>query len=366
MQNIDTVVIGAGVVGLATAAAIADRRHSVCVLERESRPGLGGSTHNSGVIHAGIYYPPESLKARTCVDGAERLYDFCRAKNVPHARCGKLIVAYDYEDIPALERLADRGRTNGVQGLELVDASFVRDREPHVRALAALFSPNTGIVEAEGFVRALVRECDAKDVFILPGTTIERAELRADYIELDTGQERILAHSVVNAAGLFADEVSATIGGEKFRIYPCRGEYAELVPSKRSLVNGLVYPLPHFGGHGLGVHVTKTIQGSVSLGPTARYQERKDDYEDHRLDLDKFLAPARRLLPSLTRADLRMGGSGIRAKLHGPDDSFSDFFVARDGKCPRLVQAAGIESPGLTAALSIAESVAGLVDEILS
>jgi len=365
MHDIDTVVVGAGVVGLAAAAAIATRGHSVCVLEREPRPGLGGSSHNSSVIHAGIYYPPGSLKARTCVDGAAQLYHFCRTQGVPHARCGKLLVARDESEIPALERLAETGSANGAAGLEMVGAEFVRAREPHVHAAAALFSPNTGIVDTDAFVRALVRQCETHDVVVLWGTSMVNADVSPSHVEIDTGRERIHARSVVNAAGLFADDVSAALGGEQFRIHPCRGEYAELIPARRSLVNGLVYPVPHAGGHGLGVHVTKTIQGSVSLGPTARYQLGKEDYERDRLSVDEFLEPARRLLPGLVLADLRPGASGIRAKLHGPEESFADFLIARDDECPRLIQAAGIESPGLTASLAIADLVSTLADEIL-
>jgi L-2-hydroxyglutarate oxidase LhgO len=362
MEQIDTAVVGAGVIGLAAALAIAKRGRSVCVLEREARPGLGTSTHNSQVIHAGIYYPKGSLKAHHCVNGARLLYDFCARHDVPHRRTGKLIVAHEQE-VQSLETLRASAIDNGVEGMEIVEQAFIREREPHLKVRVALYSPNTGMVEAEALIHTLARLCREHDAFVLPGSPLVGADITADGIVLRTPAESISAHSVVNAAGLYADDVSAMLGGRRFQIYPCRGEYAELVPSKRDLVNGLVYPLPHT--HGLGVHITKTIAGNVTLGPTARYQDGKDDYENNRIPVEDFLGPARELLPEIDLDDLRLGGSGIRPKLHPPDVSYSDFMIERDAGNPRLVQAAGIESPGLTACLSIAEQVADLVEETL-
>jgi L-2-hydroxyglutarate oxidase LhgO len=366
MEQIDVAVIGAGVTGLAAALSVAADGRSVCVLERHPRPGLDTSTHNSGVIHGGIYYPAGTLKSRLCIEGRPLLYDFCNIHHVPFDRCGKLIVATDASEIPRLEALYKLGRDNGVGGLEMVDRAFIRQREPNIRAQAAIFSPETGIVEAEALVKALLHAGEDAGVIFLPGTKLVAADPNPHGIELRTGQETILAGTIINAAGLYADDVSRMVGGEPFIIYPVRGEYAELVPSKRSLVKALVYPLPHAAGHGLGVHVTKSTAGSVWFGPTVRYQERKDDYESDRLPVEEFTDAVRELLPMVTVEDLRLSGSGIRPKLHPPNESFADFLIRRDRDNTRVVHAAGIESPGLTSCLAIGEMVASIVRDGLA
>jgi glycerol-3-phosphate dehydrogenase len=363
MEQIDVAVIGAGVTGLASARAIAQRGLSVCVLERHPRPGQDTSTHNSGVIHAGIYYPPGSLKARLCLEGRESMYAFCAEHGVPHVRSGKLIVAHDESEVDELEVLLRRGTENGVTGLAIVDRAFIVTKEPAVNTRFALWSPDSGIVNAEEYVKALLRSGESDGVIFLPGTKLIGADRHAQGIALRTERETILARTVVNAAGLYADEVSQLLGGERFTIYPCRGEYAEFTPAKRALVKALVYPLPHPSGHGLGVHLVRTTGGQVWLGPTIRYQERKDDYENDREPLEAFAESARRLIDGVTIDDLRLSGSGIRAKLQPPSVAFADFMIRRDRENPAIVQAAGIDSPGLTSSLAVGRFVSELVAE---
>ena len=361
MERIDVAVIGAGVTGLASARAIAASGLSVCVIERHPRPGMDPSTHNSGVIHAGLYYPADSLKARLCVQGRHLMYEFCARYGVPHAMSGKLVVAHNEHEVRQLEALQQRGTQNGVTALEIVDRAFIAAREPAVNATFALWSPESGIVNAEEYVKTLLRTGADAGVVFLPGTKLLGADRHAAGMVLTTERESILAGAVVNAAGLYADEVSRMLGGEAFTIYPCRGEYAEFTPAKRALVNGLVYPLPHGSGHGLGVHLVRTTGGQVWLGPTIRYQARKDDYENDREPLESFAESARHLLDGVTIDDLRLSGSGIRAKLHPPSESFADFLIRRDRVNPAVVQAAGIDSPGLTSSLAIGDLVRDLV-----
>jgi L-2-hydroxyglutarate oxidase LhgO len=315
------------------------------------------------VIHAGLYYPADSLKTTLCVEGRPLLYEFCRTHHVAHAQLGKVIVARDASELPALSRLHARALENGVTDVEIVDRAFVARREPHIVAEAAIFSPSTGVVEAEGLVKALLRSATDDGAIVLPGTALVGADLTSGGVTVRTERETIVARQVVNAAGLYADDVSRLLGGETFTIFPCRGEYVELAPRVRGLVNGLVYPLPERSGHGLGVHVVKLFDGSVWLGPTTRYQARKDDYENDRLPVEAFAEPARTLIPELTVDDLRPAGTGIRPKLHPPGQSFADFLIRRDTVNPRVIQAAGIESPGLTACLAIGRLIARIAAE---
>jgi glycerol-3-phosphate dehydrogenase len=214
-------------------------------------------------------------------------------------------------------------------------------------------------------IDTLRRICDRHDVAWLPATPLVGAAPVNGHIDLITERERISASVAVNAAGLYADEVSAMVGGEAFTIYAGRGEYAELAPAKRHMVNGLVYPVPHTPGHSLGVHLVPTVEGTVLVGPTLRYQQGKADYENDRLPLESFVAATARILPGITINDLRPGGSGIRAKLCPPEQAFVDFMIRADARVPNLVHAAGIDSPGLTSCLAIGRLGADIAIERL-
>lgn len=361
------VIIGGGVVGTAIAAEIAPHYDDVFLLEAMPRPGLGASTRNSGVIHAGIYYQPGSLKAFHCVRGAELLYEFCDRHRVPHQRIGKLIVADAEAQLPELAALRERGETNGVAGLAIVDRQFIRHCEPNVISPVALWSPNTGIVDAEALVRTLARLAQENGAHILTGTKLLAADIRDGLVYLRTQREEFAARLVINAAGLHADEVARMFGYDKYTIYPCRGEYAELVPGQHNIVRHLIYPLPLKSGHGLGVHFTKTLAGTVMLGPNSRYVIGKENYEHDRAPLESFYEAAARITPALRQEDLRWGYTGLRARLLPEHDhSFADFVITRDPHAPFVIHCIGLESPGLTSALSLGRSVGELIRETLA
>ena len=378
MDRANVVIIGGGVVGCALACEIAAQTEDVFLLEQTPKLGMATSTRNSGVVHSGIYYPPGSLKARLCVSGNILTKEFCAAHGVPHNNCGKLVVASHESEIAELERLEKNGRANGVEGLRLVDRARIREREPHISAVAALEVPSTGIVEAEALVKAYARIATDRGASILTHARVTALKACADSIavavelgdaeEPDSIQrEGIEARCVVNAAGLHADEVAALLGNRSYHIYPVRGEYAEVGRARASLVKALVYPLPHSDGLSLGVHLTRTMWDTVLVGPTARYVKEKNDYEHDRLPVEEFLHSANTLLPELKLEDLHLAYSGLRPKLVPPGGhGIADFIITRDPVYSRAIQLVGIESPGLTAALAIARYVAPMVAETLA
>jgi glycerol-3-phosphate dehydrogenase len=375
MDQANILIIGGGVVGCAIARAVSSRWQDVFLVERFPKLGMATSTRNSGVNHSGIYYPKDSLKARLCVEGNRLTYEFCAKHNVPFRHCGKLVVAAEAYEEAELVALKKRGEVNGVEGLRLIGADDIHKREPHIRGVAALDVPSTGIVSAEELVHAYARLATnqganivtrAQVVSLGPSGNTIRVGLRIGDEEVSQ-EERIEARCVINAAGLYADEVAAMLENHSWKIYPVRGEYCEVRGPRSSLINNLVYPLPHSDGLSLGVHFTKTLWGTFLLGPTATYVEGKDNYEKNRLPIADFAESAKTLLPEIEERDLQLGYTGLRPKLAPPSHKgIVDFVITCDPQVPQAIHLVGMESPGLTAAPAIAEHVAKLVKEVLA
>ena len=371
MEQASVVIIGGGVVGCAIARALSTRWSDVFVLEALPKIGMGASSRNSGVIHSGLYYSRESLKARHCLRGNQLTYEFCVAHGVAHRRTGKLVVASSPAEAGELAALLKTGEANGVENLRIIDRTAIRAREPHVEGFQAIEVPSTGIVGSEELVKAYARIAMDEGAHIVVHAKVERLEASRDCIRVFSTAGEIETRCLVNSAGLFADEIATMLGSPmaKHRIHPVRGEYCELLRSKQDWIRGLVYPLPHPEGVSLGVHLTKTVWGNVLVGPTARYVVDKNNYERDREPIEEFARGAQLLLPELEPADLVTAYSGIRAKLTPPsqhgEKRVADFIIERDSQFPNVVQLMGIEFPGLTSAPAIAEHVRDLVAEIL-
>ncbi len=365
MEQVDTVVIGAGVVGLAVARALAMAGREVIVLEAENAIGTHTSSRNSEVIHAGIYYPKGSLKARLCVAGRQQLYAYCADHGVSHQRCGKLIVATSPAQIPQLEKILAQGRANGVTDLAAVDLASVRDMEPAVHCVAALHSPSTGIIDSHGLMLAYQGDAEAHGAMLAFTGPASGGRVQDDGILLEVGGEQpmqLLARRVVNSAGLHAPKVAASLEGFPPAHVPpsyyCKGNYYSL--AGRAPFSRLIYPIPEAAG--LGVHVTLDLAGQARFGPDVEWID-KIDYTVDPQRAEKFYAAIRSYWPDLKDGALSPGYSGIRPKIQAPSEPARDFMIEgpRDHGVPGLVNLFGIESPGLTASLALADLVAGLL-----
>ncbi|MGH9732857.1 MAG: NAD(P)/FAD-dependent oxidoreductase [Candidatus Acidiferrales bacterium] len=369
MDRAQIVIIGGGVVGCAIARAASAKWADVFLLEQMPKLGMGASSRNSGVIHSGLYYTPGSLKALLCVRGNKLTYEFCAAHGVPHRNTGKLVVATSREQEPKLTDLLERGRANGVQGLDIIDAAAIRAREPHIAGTAAIEVPSTGIVASEELVKAYARIAVGQGADIVTHAKVQKIDANGDLARVTSSAGEIETRCLVNSAGLFADEIAGLMGSAmaKHRIYPVRGEYCEIVRARSDLVRGLVYPLPHPEGLSLGVHLTKTLWDTVLVGPTAHYITDKNDYESNRPPVEDFVRMAQPMLPEIRAEDLMPAYTGIRAKLAPPGTHHAtDFIVERDPQFPNVVQLIGMESPALTSAGAIAEHVMGFLSDILN
>ncbi|KAF2394383.1 NAD(P)/FAD-dependent oxidoreductase [Pseudomonas frederiksbergensis] len=359
--DIECVVIGAGVVGLAVARALALSGREVIVVEAGEGIGVGISSRNSEVIHAGIYYPSGSLKARLCVEGKQRLYAFCDERGVEYQRLGKLIVATDEDQRAALQRLMAQGLSNGVDDLQWLDAAEARALEPELSCVAALWSPSTGIVDSHGLMLALQGDAEAAGASVAFHTPLLAARCIEQGFELQMGGVQPMTLScreLINSAGLSAPEVASRISGLPHQYVPearlCKGSYFSF--SGRAPFRHLVYPAPESAG--LGVHMTLDLGGQARFGPDVEWV----DHIDYRVDprrADGFYQAIRRYWPGLPDDSLQPAYSGIRPKITGPTEPAADFIISGPTQhgAPGLVNLFGIESPGLTSCLALAERV---------
>jgi L-2-hydroxyglutarate oxidase LhgO len=362
----DVAIVGAGALGLSCAAALAGAGKSVVLVERRDGIARETTSRNSEVIHAGLYYPQDSLKAKFCIEGRDRLYARCSARQIGHRRVGKTIVATNEAERDSLEALAANADRCGVRDLIPLTAEELNRREPSVRGIAALWSPSTGIVDAHGLCVSWLAEAESHGAVLALCTTLREIEKKASGYLLriadnDGKPADLEAEVVINAAGLDSDRVAASAGIDideaGYRLHLCKGDYFSLLPGAPYGFSGLVYPL--HGAAGLGVHVTFDLAGRVRLGPDATY------VEDRNLDVDPgkaeaFAAAAGRYLPGLDASQLAPDYAGLRPKLAAPGEGFRDFVVAEESRrgLPGLINLIGIESPGLTAAAAIAAHVA--------
>jgi L-2-hydroxyglutarate oxidase LhgO len=372
MDRVECVVVGAGVVGLGVARALALAGREVVVLEAASAIGTGTSSRNSEVIHAGLYYPPGSLKAILCVRGREQLYDYCESHGIAHRRCGKLVVATDEAQEGALRALMQRGQACGVHDLAWLSAAQAVALEPALHCTAAVLSPSTGIIDSHGLMLALQGDAEAHGAMLALLSPVLRAQRVDDGFVLDVGgddPQQLHARCVVNSAGLHAVPLAGRFEGLPPRPLPpprwARGHYFSC-PGKPAFTR-LIYPMPNEAG--LGVHVTLDLGGQMRFGPDVQWIPMVAlGNEDYRVDAaraEPFAEAIRAYWPALPDAALLPAYAGIRPKLSGPGEPASDFVIAGPAQhgVAGLVNLFGIESPGLTASLAIGERVAGLLRE---
>ena len=367
MDTIDCLVVGAGVIGLAAARALALQGREVLVAERTGAIGTETSSRNSEVIHAGLYYPQGSLKARLCVAGRERLYAYCASRGVAHRRYGKLIVASSTDLLAQLQAVADAGAANGVDDLRWIDGQEARRLEPELKAVAALVSPSTGVIDSHGYMLSLQGEAEANGAVVAFGAQVSAIAPAPGGLSVSFGGEaQLLARLVVNAAGLHAPELAGATAGlapeHRPRAYFAKGSYFAL--AGRSPFSRLIYPVPEPGG--LGVHLTLDLAGQARFGPDVEWVEGVD-YRVDPARAERFYRAIRAYWPGLRDGQLVPGYAGVRPKLSGPGTPAQDFRI--DGPAEHgvagLINLFGIESPGLTASLALADHVAALAAESL-
>ncbi len=364
MDKVDCVVIGAGVVGLAVARALAMQGREVMVLEAANAIGTGTSARNSEVVHAGIYYPQGSLKAQLCVQGKHMLYDYCAQRGIGHRQCGKLIVATHESQLAQLQSIIAKAGANGVHDLVLLTREQALAMEPQLQCVAAIHSPSTGIVDSHALMLSLQGDIEHASGFVVLNTAVAqliRAQAAIEVIAAD-GTE-LVANTVINAAGLYAPQVASRIKGLDAKYVPntfwAKGNYFTL--AGKSPFSRLIYPVPEAAG--LGVHLTIDLGGQAKFGPDVQWVDSPDDLLVDASRGNAFYAEVRKYWPGLKDGALQAGYAGIRPKLQGPGQAAGDFVIQGEAihGVPGLINLFGIESPGLTSSLAIGEVVSQML-----
>ncbi len=366
----DITIIGAGIIGLGIAAQVATEDSDVYVLEKNGTFGQETSSRHSGVIHAGIYYPEGSLKAKLCVTGNRILYELCERHGIGYRRVEKLIVATSDEETGELQKLLERGRRNGAEGLRILSRRELKESEPNVEGVAAILSPSTGIIDSHALMKyylARAKEEGAQIAYQSKVIGIEKAA--GGYkvtVEDSTGSSSFTTRSLINCAGLHCDKVARMAGIDTakagYNLHYCKGEYFSVGSGKSTLVKRLIYPVPPPKVGGVGIHVTLDLEGRMRLGPSIHYVD-SIDYAIDSQHKQLFYDAAKRLLPFIEYDDIEPEMAGIRPKLQGPGEDAKDFVIRdeSDKGLPGLINLIGIESPGLTASPAIAAYVQNLL-----
>jgi len=363
-KNFDILIIGAGVVGCAIARELSKYKLDIAVLEKEDDVGWGTSCRNTGVVHAGFAVPTGSLRAKLCVEGNITFEKLCKTLDVPYRKIGKLTVAKDEKEIKGIKKLEEQGNKNGVKDLVIIGEQELREMEPNIKGVAALYSPNSAITVPYLLTIALAESAHKNGVHFSLNTeviSIEKKPYSPDF-EIITKKGKYFANYVINSAGLYADQIANMVGIKDYQIYPCRGEYYILDKNASEIVNHLIYPAPHEETGGWGTHISKTIDGNILIGPSAEYIKEKDDLANTKEVMNRLYLDARKFTSLISPKLFIRNYSGIRAKQTPPSiDGYLDFKIEESKQVKNFINLIGIESPALTACIPIAKIVTNIL-----